>query len=471
MTKLEKLQKAYREAMAKLKELRALETRTAEQDTELGVLMDSIEKLGTDIDTEQRALKLEENALFDEDDDPEDRTITVEDQPIYRGTQAAAFGQQMVDVAMVTDPNLRNSDNAKDSILRLEKNTKRALTLIEKSQGQPASKDFVDRSMKPIFSPESRAAGTGQIQGIGSEGGFLLQSESSIDLMTNGFNNSEVLSRCQRRTITGSESLEIVGLDEVNRADGSRGGGVRVYTDSELGQMTSSATKFNKIKLAPEKLTGMYYASNKILMNATFLGQEMGQLFSEEFAFKTQDLVMEGTGAGQALGIKNCDAKISIAKENGQAAATILSENILNMIMRFYQRGGSGSVVWLGNRNIYKTLREMTYAIGTAGEMARMFLPPGIGGTNGSMEGIPVVFIEQAESLGTAGDLWLCDFSQYLCVDYGNINEASSIHFKFDYDQTTFRFVYSFDGQPRLTAPLRRSRVRQALSAHLSTLL
>jgi HK97 family phage major capsid protein len=454
MTKLEKLQKAYREAMAKLKELRALETRTAEQDTELGVLMDSIEKLGTDIDTEQRALKLEENALFDEDDDPEDRTITVEDQPIYRGTQAAAFGQQMVDVAMVTDPNLRNSDNAKDSILRLEKNTKRALTLIEKSQGQPASKDFVDRSMKPIFSPESRAAGTGQIQGIGSEGGFLLQSESSIDLMTNGFNNSEVLSRCQRRTITGSESLEIVGLDEVNRADGSRGGGVRVYTDSELGQMTSSATKFNKIKLAPEKLTGMYYASNKILMNATFLGQEMGQLFSEEFAFKTQDLVMEGTGAGQALGIKNCDAKISIAKENGQAAATILSENILNMIMRFYQRGGSGSVVWLGNRNIYKTLREMTYAIGTAGEMARMFLPPGIGGTNGSMEGIPVVFIEQAESLGTAGDLWLCDFSQYLCVDYGNINEASSIHFKFDYDQTTFRFVYSFDGQPRLTAPI-----------------
>ena len=96
----------------------------------------------------------------------------------------------------------------------------------------------------------------------------------------------------------------------------------------------------------------------------------------------------------------------------------------------------------------------MTYAIGTAGELARMFVPPGIGGTNGSMEGIPVVFIEQAESLGTAGDLWLCDFSQYLCVDYGNINEASSIHFKFDYDQTTLRFVYSFDGQPRLTAPI-----------------
>jgi hypothetical protein len=142
MTKLEKLQKAYREAMAKLKELRALETRTAEQDTELGVLMDSIEKLGTDIDTEQRALKLEENALFDEDDDPEDRTITVEDQPIYRGTQAAAFGQQMVDVAMVTDPNLRNSDNAKDSILRLEKKYKKSLDTDRKESRTASQQGF-----------------------------------------------------------------------------------------------------------------------------------------------------------------------------------------------------------------------------------------------------------------------------------------------------------------------------------------
>lgn len=163
---------------------------------------------------------------------------------------------------------------------------------------------------------------------------------------------------------------------------------------------------------------------------------------------------MEGTGAGQALGLKNSDAKISITKETGQAADTIVAENILNMIMRFYIRGGSGNIVWLGNRNIYKVLREMTYAIGTAGELARMFIPPGVGGLNGSMEGIPVVFIEQAETLGDAGDLWLCDFSQYICVDYGDINEASSIHFKFDYSQTTFRFVYYFDGQPRIVSPI-----------------
>ena len=457
MTELERLQKLFRDLMAKLKVIRAIkpEDLTDDNRTERDTVLADLDTVTKDIDAEKRALELAALDTPDPDElDPDMRGITVEDQPVYRGTQASAFGQQMADVAAVTDPNGIRGLDVKESRTRLEENTKRALTLIEKRQGKPASRDFVDKSMRPLFSEENRAAGSGMIQGVGSEGGFLLQSETSIDLMTSGFNNSEVLKRCNRRTLTGSESLEIVGLDEVNRADGSRGGGVRVYNDAELSQITASSTKFQKIKLAPERLTGMYYASDKILMNATFLGQEMRQLFTEEFAFKSQDLVMEGTGAGQALGLKVCDCKVDVSKESGQEADTIVSQNILNMIMRFNIRGGSGNVVWLGNRNIYKTLREMTYAIGTGGEMARMYLPPAIGGTTGSMEGYPVVFIEQAETLGDAGDLWLCDFSQYLCVDYGDINEASSIHFKFDYSQTTFRFVYYFDGQPRLVSPI-----------------
>jgi len=41
-----------------------------------------------------------------------------------------------------------------------------------------------------------------------------------------------------------------------------------------------------------------------------------------------------------------------------------------------------------------------------------------------------------------------------VCVDYGDVNEASSIHFKFDYGQVAFRFIYHFDGQPRMIAPI-----------------
>lgn len=456
MTKLQKLQARMKDIMKRLTEIRNLEALTDEIRTERDNLLTEAKTVETEIGIEKRLIEMEARNNAASPNNPDGHNpgqITIEDQPVYRGTHAAAFGQQALDIASVTDPNANPAARAQAQ-RRLEQNTRRALTLIENRQGQAPSREFTERSMRPLFDPESRAAGTGQIQGVGSEGGFLLQSETSIDLMTNGFNNSEVLRRCQRRTLTGSESLEIVGIDETSRATGSRGGGVRVYTDAELSQITSSATKFEKIKLAPERLSGLYYASDKILMNATFLGQEMRQLFEEEFAFKTQDLVMEGTGAGQALGIKVAPCAISIDKETGQVAATIVSENVLKMFERFYLRGGSGSVVWLANRNCFFNLYTLTYDIGTGGEMARLFVPPRNPGENGSMIGYPVVFIEQAESIGTAGDLWLCDFSQYVCVDYGDINEASSIHFKFDYAQTTFRFIYYFDGQPRLVSAI-----------------
>jgi len=452
MNKLEKLRKLFKDKIERLKAIRALEGEalTADIKTERDGLLSETEQLTKDIDAEKRMVAMDDLLNDNTDDNAGTLDAEIEDHPVYRGTSATAFGQQMVDVATV-EARMGGDEVIAAASKRLELSAKRSLALIEKRQGK-ISKAFEDRSMRPLF--EDRAAGSGQNQAIGSEGGFLLQSESSIDLMTNGFNNSEVLKRCQKRTITGSESLEIVGIDETNRADGSRGGGVRVYTDAELSEITSSSTKFEKIKLAPERMTGLYYASDKILMNATFLGQEMRQLFTEEFAFKTQDLVMEGTGAGQALGLKNADCKISIAKEAGQDADTIVTENILKMFERFNIRSGDGAVIWLANRNVFQQLMQLSYSVGTGGSMAKLYVPARRPGDTGSILGYPVVFIEQAETLGDAGDLWLVDLSQYLCVDYGNINEASSIHFKFDYGQTTFRFVYSFDGQPRLSSAI-----------------
>ena len=454
MNKLEELRKLFKDKIERLKAIRALEGEalTADIKTERDGLLTETEQITKDIDAEKRMVAMDDLLNDNTDDNAGALDVEIEDHPVYRGTPSAAFGQQMVDVAIMTTKDGR-AEVIAAAKSRLERASKRSMALIEKRQGS-ISKDFENRSMRPLFSEEARAAGSGMNQGIGSEGGFLLESEQSIDLMTNGFNNSEVLKRCQKRTITGSESLEIVGIDETNRADGSRGGGVRVYTDAELSEITSSSTKFEKIKLAPERMTGLYYASDKILMNATFLGQEMRQLFTEEFAFKTQDLVMEGTGAGQALGLKNADCKISIAKEAGQDADTIVTENILKMFERFNIRSGDGAVIWLANRNVFQQLMQLSYSVGTGGSMAKLYVPARRPGDTGSILGYPVVFIEQAETLGDAGDLWLVDLSQYLCVDYGNINEASSIHFKFDYGQTTFRFVYSFDGQPRLSSAI-----------------
>jgi len=46
--------------------------------------------------------------------------------------------------------------------------------------------------------------------------------------------------------------------------------------------------------------------------------------------------------------------------------------------------------------------------------------------------------------------------SQYLMIDKGALQTASSIHIRFLYDENVFRFTYRCDGQPIWNAPLTR---------------
>ena len=258
------------------------------------------------IEREERASKRTTDPIKPDPNDPENRSaVQGEDQPLYRGN--VALGEQMRDVVRVSHP----------AVTGEERN--RAMSRLE----QAANREI-----------QIRAAGDGQIEGVGSEGGFLLQGETSIELITRGFNNSEVLKRCSSRTLTTASSTEIIGIDESSRRDGYRHGGVRVYTTAELEAMTESKTKFKRIKIEPKKLTGLYYASDEIIEDAPFLQQEMSELFGKEFAFKTQDLVIRGSGAGEPLGILNADCKVQVSKESGQTAATIVFKNILKMWSR-----------------------------------------------------------------------------------------------------------------------------------------
>lgn len=56
--------------------------------------------------------------------------------------------------------------------------------------------------------------------------------------------------------------------------------------------------------------------------------------------------------------------------------------------------------------------------------------------------------IEQCQTLGTAGDIIFADMSQYLLVDGGAAKSDMSIHVRFVYDESCFRWVFRVDGKP-----------------------
>ncbi len=301
-------------------------------------------------------------------------------------------------------------------------------------------------------------AATGLNESIGSEGGFLVQTDYAGMLIENTFNSGEIASRLLRLPIgANSNGISMNGVDETSRVNGSRQGGIQVYWTGEAQQYTKSKPSFKKIKMELDKLTGLIYVTDEMLQDSTFLEAWIAQAFPKEFTFKVEDAAMQGTGSGAPLGWLNSSALITVNKEASQVAATIVSENILNMWARM-PAASRRNAVWYVNQDIEPQLYQMntkiknvagTENVGGIQTPQVIFNPPGTNGNPlGTLMGRPVIPVEYAATLGTVGDIQLVDPSQYLMIDKGGITSQSSIHVRFEYGETAFRFTYRANGGP-----------------------
>lgn len=74
--------------------------------------------------------------------------------------------------------------------------------------------------------------------------------------------------------------------------------------------------------------------------------------------------------------------------------------------------------------------------------------PGQYGNADGMLFGIPVKPIEQCAALGSKGDIVLMDASQYLIVERSGVTRQASMHIRFDYDETVFKFSWRVGGRP-----------------------
>jgi HK97 family phage major capsid protein len=201
------------------------------------------------------------------------------------------------------------------------------------------------------------------------------------------------------------------------------------------------------MSLQLKKLAGVGYATDELLADTTALGNIMTQGFSEELTFLVEDSIINGTGAGQPLGVLGSNALVTVAKETGQAAATLVTANIFKMWSRMWSRSRANAV-WFVNQDIEPQLLSLDMPVGTGG--MPVYLPAnGISGAPfGTLLGRPIVPIEYCATLGTVGDVILADLSQYVMIEKGGLQAETSIHVQFLTDETAYRFVYRVDGQP-----------------------
>jgi HK97 family phage major capsid protein len=295
----------------------------------------------------------------------------------------------------------------------------------------------------------STRAASGLNESNPSDGGFLVQQDFVSTLLKRTYETGILASKVKKIPISSNANgLKINSIDEDSRANGSRWGGVQTFWQDEAEQFASSKPKFRTMDLSLKKLTGLCYATDELLQDSVALESVIKEAFAEEFGFKIDDAILNGSGAGQPLGVLNSSALVTVAKENAQTDK-ITVENLMKMWNRLWSRSRANSV-WYINQELEPYL--YTLKIGDK----PVYIP--VGGLSekpyGTLFGRPVVPLEQCNAAGELGDIFLADISQYLLIDKGGINQASSIHVRFLYDENVFRFIYRVDGQPIWNKPL-----------------
>ena len=300
-----------------------------------------------------------------------------------------------------------------------------------------------------------KAAGDGATEGTDSEGGFLVPTEFRSELLKIATEKSNLMSRCMPVPMN-TNSIKIPYIKETDRSGGYVYGSIMMYWKGEEAARAESKPKFGEVNLVLNNLTGLAFTSNEILEDSPIsLEPLLTVAFSDAMAWTMDNALLNGTGSGQPLGALNAGCLVSVAKEPGQVANTVLYDNIINMESRLLPQS-EGKAIYLANKDTFPQLASMSIAVGTGGVPVYLPANGASGKPYNTLMGRPLIFTEHCQTVGNAGDIYLADFSQMLLGQKRGrgIVADSSIHLKFDYNQTAFRFSFRVDAQPWLPSAI-----------------
>ena len=295
-----------------------------------------------------------------------------------------------------------------------------------------------------------KAAGSGLEAGDDALGGFLLAPMFSTQFLSDQLEQSVV--RPGATIVRGdARSVQFPMIDGRDHSSGKLFGNMDAYWEAENATLTASRPAFEKTELVKKKLTVLVHVSAEMQRWSPIMtGSMLAPMMSQVVSWKEDNAFINGSGAGDPLGLLNCGATESQAAETGQTAATIVYDNVLNMRSKLWVLN-RGSVVWLANPDIIPQLAKMSLTIGTGGAAA--YSPANVvaGQAFDSLMGFPIRYTEKCSALGTVGDLILTDLSAYTIFDDSAGPEfATSAHIKFLEAQESLRMLKFVDGQCRV---------------------
>jgi HK97 family phage major capsid protein len=285
-------------------------------------------------------------------------------------------------------------------------------------------------------------------EGTPSSGGFAVPEEFAAMLLDNSLESEIVRPRAQVWPMK-SETRKIPGWDGTSHSSGLYGGLAGVWL-GEGKTATRQDAKLRLMQLTANKLAIFSQASNELLADGTDFENQLGQVMVKSSGWSMDYAFFQGTGAGQPLGVLNDPALITIDKESGQSANTIIYQNVVNMFARLAPQCVNNSV-WICNSTCIPQLLMMCLPIGVSGSYI-----PVLQESNGKFVLLtrPIIFTEKIPALSSKGDIILVDLSQYavglrkeVSIDKSNVPGWLE-------DSSDYRTIIRVDGRGTWKEPI-----------------
>lgn len=248
-------------------------------------------------------------------------------------------------------------------------------------------------------------------------------------------------------------------------------GGFTVTRRPETVDITSSRMEMERVKLEATGLFGLAFATEELLTDSPISFVAIIDAgFRDQFAHAVLKEKLRGLGADEYLGILTALAASSLGPTIAVSRTTsseIKADDVVNMRARCW---GYGNAIWMANHDCYPMMSKLAHVIQDSGATpvgagAITLYQPSLQEDRPDMLlGRPIFYSEYASTLGSAGDLSLSNWNEFLEGLYQPLQSAESVHVRFVQHERTFKFWVRNAGAPWWRSALTPNQSSDTLS-------
>lgn len=270
----------------------------------------------------------------------------------------------------------------------------------------------------------------------GADGGYAIQVDFANRIMDSVVTQSEILNRVDRYQVSANANeVYVTMVNETTTANVF--GGIQAYVVEEGAQIPTVKPALRQIRLGLKKIAALAYVTDEQMRDAQFTGSLLERGFALAIARLREKMVIDNV-------IANLGTTV-IAKESGQAAASVVGKNFLKMRNALISTSRANAI-WTMHPDVAAELPEM-YLSGAHTDKFIYMPENGISVAGyDRLFGRDIIESDYCSALGTQGDVLYWNPFEYLEIFKGGVETASSIHVAFDTAQMAFRAISYVNG-------------------------